>query len=468
MDRNVVLLVLDTVRKDYFDEHAPRLRAKSDLSFEQCRAASSWSTPSHASMMTGELPSVHGIHARNVDFTGLRTEDTFLADLPGYTATGASTNIFAGTPFGFDGAFDSFASMSRHALFPDGLDIDKFLSETDRDSSGRYVEFLRAVAGHEHPVKSVLNGVFLKLNDALEPLPLPRLYDYGTVTVSREVLDQVDDSEGPQFVFANYMEAHTPLQATRVYDGSLHDVPTDWSSNEVDIFDINNADDMAQFDEYFRNFRQLYGTAIDYLDRRLVDLVDEIHERTERETTVVVTADHGENLGTEADDHLLGHVSTLTDATLHVPLEVFNPPEGYEETVDDYVSHLDLPELLVALAEEEVADIRRDTVPAERIGLGLSHDPDNYEYWDRMIRCAYRGEEKFEWDSLGNRFRHQIDPERASWQERVETEVDVPSWALSPFPEDLESYDKRARGGGATTEEMDEHTRDQLEELGYL
>jgi len=27
---NVVLLVLDTVRKDYFDEHAPRLRAMAD------------------------------------------------------------------------------------------------------------------------------------------------------------------------------------------------------------------------------------------------------------------------------------------------------------------------------------------------------------------------------------------------------------------------------------------------------
>lgn len=468
MDRNVVLLVLDTVRKDYFDQYAPRLRSESDISFEQCRAASSWSTPSHASMMTGELPSEHGIHARNIDFSGLRRGDTFLADLPSYIATGASTNIFAGTAFGFDGVFDSFASMSRHALFPDGLDIDKFLRETDRDSRGRYLAFLRAVAGHDHPVKSVLNGVFLKLNDALEPFLVPRLSDYGTATVSGEVLDQVDDDDGPQFVFANYMEAHTPLQATRVYDGSLHDVPLDWSSNEVDIFDINNANDMTQFDEYLRNFRQLYGAAIDYLDRQLVDLINDIHAVTERETTVVVTADHGENLGTEADDSLLGHVSTLTDATLHVPLEVFNPPDGYDEAVDDYVSHLDLSELLVAMASGEVVDIRRDRVPAERVGLGLSHDPANYAYWDRMIRCAYRDEEKFEWDSIGNWYRYRIDPDRASWQERTDTDIEVPSWAMSLFEAELAEYDDRVRADEADAGEMDDYTRDQLEELGYL
>lgn len=34
MKRNVALVVLDTVRKDYFDEYAPRLRRASDSSFE--------------------------------------------------------------------------------------------------------------------------------------------------------------------------------------------------------------------------------------------------------------------------------------------------------------------------------------------------------------------------------------------------------------------------------------------------
>jgi len=70
--RNVVLIVLDTVRKDYFDEYAYRLQDRSDVTFSNCRAASSWSVPSHASMITGELPHVHGIHTHDRYFDNLQ------------------------------------------------------------------------------------------------------------------------------------------------------------------------------------------------------------------------------------------------------------------------------------------------------------------------------------------------------------------------------------------------------------
>ena len=36
--RNVALIVLDSVRKDVFDEVSTRLRAKADVEYEQCRA----------------------------------------------------------------------------------------------------------------------------------------------------------------------------------------------------------------------------------------------------------------------------------------------------------------------------------------------------------------------------------------------------------------------------------------------
>ena len=63
--RNVVVLCLDTLRKDTLDRLARRLSALADVSFENCRAASGWSVPSHASMLTGQLPSEHDVHALN-------------------------------------------------------------------------------------------------------------------------------------------------------------------------------------------------------------------------------------------------------------------------------------------------------------------------------------------------------------------------------------------------------------------
>jgi arylsulfatase A-like enzyme len=264
------------------------------------------------------------------------------------------------------------------------------------------------------------------------------------------------------------MEAHWPLQHTRVYDSSMHEVSPNWSSTEMEIFGVNNATEMSQFDEYFDNFRQLYATSIDYLDKQLVSLIDDIQDATDQETTIVVTSDHGENLGTDPDGNIFGHVSTLSEGALHVPLEVINPPDGYDERVAEYVSHLDLPALLVSLAHGEVADINRDQVPAERIGLGQSHEPDNYEYWDRMLRCVYKEERKYEWDSLGNRCQYRIDRNRASWQEQVESDVEIPSWAIDEFPENITAYKRRAQTGESVEEGMDDRTRDQLEDLGYL
>jgi len=95
--RNIVLLCLDTVRKDFFDEYAPRLVDRADIVYDGCRAASSWSAPSHASMFTGQLPSEHGVHAYQRDFSVIDREDTFLGELPDYQALGASANVWAGS-----------------------------------------------------------------------------------------------------------------------------------------------------------------------------------------------------------------------------------------------------------------------------------------------------------------------------------------------------------------------------------
>jgi predicted AlkP superfamily pyrophosphatase or phosphodiesterase len=77
MPRNVILLVLDTVRKDYFDEYASQIQSLSDVSFSQCRTASSCSVPSHASILTGELPHEHGQHSTNVDYTQILQRTRF-------------------------------------------------------------------------------------------------------------------------------------------------------------------------------------------------------------------------------------------------------------------------------------------------------------------------------------------------------------------------------------------------------
>ena len=463
MTRNVALICLDTVRKDFFDEYAPRLR-EAGVGFEQCRAASSWSVPSHASMLTGDLPHEHGIHTFDRDFSALDRAETFLGGLPAHRAIGASANVYASSSFGFDTLFDEYSDVSPQRRFSEGIDVGRFAHDFEGSGGSRIAAFGREALAHPHPVKSLLNGAMVKLNDLQKVAPIPKLLDDGARIVSREATRLIEEGDEPFFLFANFMDAHPPLQHTLGYDRDLHSAPNGWTTADVDDETVRDDGKMR------RRYCDLYAAAMDYLDRRLNDLIDEIRAITERDTTVIVTADHGQNLGHPADEGLVGHVKTsLTEGVLHVPLRVVNPPEGYAP-VANYVTHLDLPELVVGMANGEHPAVSRDWVPAEVIGIGDA-DPDRGREnprWDRTIRCAYEGETKYVWDTLGARNAYELDHGRACWQRQVGEDVELPGWATEFFEGTPGSYRERVRDGGRDDDSIDTATRDRLNDLGYL
>jgi arylsulfatase A-like enzyme len=483
MTRNVVLVCLDTVRKDFFDDYAPRLRERADVSFEQCRAASAWSTPSHASMFTGRLPHQHGVHTHALDFTVLDREETFLGDLPDHRSVGVSANVYAGSAYGFDTLFDDFLDVSRYHRFPDGLDPSAFIREHGEQGLATYTELLRHVSESDSPLKSLANVALFRANDLVRHGPLgdwPELFDDGATVALREARKRFDDSERPFVGFLNLMDAHEPHRATRGYDDLLHEVPATWTTEEFDNGDV--VADPEAFTEDLEHYRALYGTAVDYLDRKVVQFIDRVQATTERETTFVVTADHGENLGTETDEGLFGHLASLSEGVLHVPLCIVNAPGGddrdggYPETVDDYVSHLRLRDLLVGLANGETPDVTAERIPAEVVGL-TPNNADVFErdpaYWDRMIRCVYDGEAKTVWDSEGGVDVYDLDHGRPCWQSRRESGESeemtptVPEWAHDLFDADVETYKREARADDHQRA-VDDDARGRLEDLGYL
>ncbi|WP_458207848.1 sulfatase-like hydrolase/transferase [Haladaptatus sp. NG-SE-30] len=466
--RNVLVVCLDTVRADFFSDYAKRLQNIADVSFTQCRAASSWTVPSHASMFTGELPSRHGVHTHNRRFDTIDRDATFLADLPEYSTFGVSANAFVSPEYGFDSWFDEFEAVEPKHRYPEATSLREVSRHTDSSGPEKYLEYLRAALTHDYPIPSLKNTAFGTLHDLTKIGPVPKLVDDGASAVLRSARRQIDRSDGPYFGFLNLMDAHTPLQPCRAFDDSLQRVPNSWTSSQHDVWELMHEPEKHA--EYWRLRKQVYGATIDYLDRVIAEFVTDILERSTRETTIVVTADHGENHGEESDDYLANHKSSLSEGLLHVPLYVINPPDGYDDHEDELVSHLELADLVTGLADGRTPDVFRDRTPAELVGMSAGPEPpSNYEYWDRMIRCVYDGTTKTVWDSLGTCIDYELDPSRPSWQRRVETTEGTPAVESEFFDDSIEEAKAAAKVSTTTSDdEIDAATESRLEELGYL
>jgi hypothetical protein len=421
-------------------------------------------------MLTGRLPHQHGIHVYNRDFSALSREDTFLGDLPDHRALGASANVYASEAFGFDTPFDAYQSVSPDRRFPDGMDVERWGQECDEDGLARYAAFVRAALNHGHPLASLSNGILVEIAHRVADAPFPTPFDDGARLVAKESRRLVSDESEPFVLFTNFMDAHGPFHDVWGYDDDIYDVPRSWDSGDYSTHTLNTEGVTDENRHHVENTRDLYGAAVDYLDRQVCDLADWLHANTQRETTIVVTADHGENLGYSADEELLAHKGVLTEGLLHVPLLVLNAPEvdaGLNES--QYVSHLALGEFLVGLANGKVPDPTTERIPAERIGSNMADDAsaEDRAEWDRMIRVVYDGEVKYQWDSEAERLRYRLDANRPNWQERVDSKVPVADLEPAFFDGPLGKYKREARDRAADVT-IDDATQDRLEDLGYM
>lgn len=461
MTRNVALIVIDTLRKDYYEKYSEGLSSSADTSFNQCRAASSWSTPSHASMFTGELPYKHSIHSENHDFSGISVEDTFFNKLNDYFHLGITQHGLISEENGVGKFFDRYLQPART----------KDLMKTDRDDFGRYLDFFLNCLKSDYPLENLDNALWIKLQEQLEDLPVPKWSDDGASTLAETAVSEVATGSEPFFLFMNFMDAHRPYRVNRYYDDSLYSVPNSWSDGQPAVWDYN--EDNKASEEYTDNYREIYGASIEYTDRVISDMISRIQAKTDGETSFIITSDHGQNLGYEADEYTFNHNSTLTEGVLHIPLDIINPPEGWSETESRYFSQCELGELIIALARngDYPDNLFGEPIAAEVIGRSSGYadldrfpgTDDEFEYLNRMMRCVYKGERKCQWDSLDNAYLYELNKDKPNWQQKIESDFDLPTFCETFFDTEISKYKE-----GVAQSDLDSETKERLKELGYL
>ncbi len=326
---NVLLIVLDTVRAQslsvygYQRPTTPQLEklAKRGVRFERAISTAPWTAPAHASMFTGRWP-----HELSIGWlTPLDATYPTLAEVlgaRGYATAGFVANVrYTGYETGLNRGFIHFEDYpTSFGEIVISSSLGRFITNSPR---------LRQAVG---------------CHDLLDRK--------AAANINEAFLDwQAGQPGRPFFAFLNYFDAHEPYAPPKPFDSMfgpvrprgpfMHEANRGWRG---DKWAMSQEETQAEVDAY--------ESAIAYLDHQLGQLFDELERRKVLDNTVViVTSDHGEQLG---EHGLFGHLNSLYMPLLHVPLLISYPaavPTGL--SVSAPVSPRDLPATIMNILKLE-------------------------------------------------------------------------------------------------------------------
>jgi uncharacterized sulfatase len=386
---NIVLIVLDTHRRDRLGCYgcprgtSPNLDAFAEEAtvFENGIAPAQWTIPSHASMFSGEPPSVHmALQSGDVLHPRFTTLAEHLSD-HGYRTVGFCNNPLVGVlDNGLKRGFDTFYNYC--GAFPSGRDAGSVgVLGGLRRLSELALHSLRRIS---RPIENAFAGSSSLFQGALDPFWVPiwtwvANFKGKTPRSIRDVARYVDHemrstNDQPRFVFVNLMETHLPYSPPDGYVETF--VP---SYREVEArgflrgFNRRAGDWFTPPEEPFsdveaRALAQMYDAEVAYQDHLLGELLQVLDRPVHRDhTMVVVVADHGEMLG---EHQLMGHAFGVFQELVHVPLLMRLPGQTRGRRVSAPVSTTRLFHTLLdvaGLAVYETADA--DPVEVRELSL---------------------------------------------------------------------------------------------------
>lgn len=476
-DPNVLLVVMDSVRArncslyEHGNETTPTLEslAGEAVSYTQARSPGTWSLPSHTSTFTGLHVEEHGVRRARHRFTG----ETVWDGLPHRTGVFSENMWITDMGVGLEDPFDDVYGQ-QNLLFQEGLDPGNFaLSE----GQGQYVEYLRRCLAHDHTVKSVLNGLYVKAAWDY-PWLLPDGHVTGTpANVYTDLFtDWLAERNGPWAACINYMDAHLPYEPAAEFDrwddGSARRFQNDC---EDQVWEFNSGDRPVW---QMRGFEALYDGAIAQIDHEIGRLIEALKSRDEwDDTLLVVTSDHGEGFGERSevrpDAIVTGHGAGIHERQLHVPLVVKFPGQRDSAEHREPVSLTDFPRVVDAALEGDWATdefVTEGPVLASSHGLEEPMEERASKFVDDL--WLYNGDYRAVYTDRGDRVEKQV-----TWRDDYEAAVDVfdaqvarvlPGGSAPAVSAAFESLGDA--GVRAADEDIDVSaaTEQRLEDLGYM
>ncbi len=286
---NILLIIVDALRADHLSAYgyarptSPNIDrlAGEGILFENAIATSSWTLPSHASMLTGLLPSQAGALENPLSpcapVLSSRLQES------GYRTAAISANtLFFSKRWGFgrgihhfEDGFEKAGDMAYRTIY--GRKIEQFL--------------LRRI-GYEE---------------------IPGRRNASEITDAAIRWIQKDPAK-PFLVGLNYFDAHDPYLPPQPYRGKFSRTAN--PGGIINSFHLRSGKNLTA--EQIQGEVDAYDGAVSLVDAEIGRLIAELsHQGWAENTILIITSDHGESFG---EHQLFIHGDGLFRELVHVPL----------------------------------------------------------------------------------------------------------------------------------------------------
>jgi len=294
---NLILVSIDTLRADHLGTYGydrpttPHIDAfaSTALRFTNALATAPWTVPSHYSMLTGLLPSQHGVSdyfeeywqgGRKLSLSVPYLPDTLSSE--GYDTYGVYSHFAVSTTYGFERGYSAYRRVGTDAKVVIDHAID-YLRQASASDERPFFLFVHLVDPHWPYLPPTEFRAYAR--EFIEPLGAPP--------------ENISD-------LLTLVEKRIPPE------------------NERQVDDV----------------KLLYDAAISYTDRELGRLFEELRQLgMDEDALTIVTSDHGEAF-VEHDEWQ--HATTLYEEMVRVPMLVSWPSRLSAADVADPVSLVDI------------------------------------------------------------------------------------------------------------------------------
>jgi arylsulfatase A-like enzyme len=470
-DVNVLLLVVDALRADhlgcygYERDTSPNIDrlAREGVLFENAYAQAPLTKLSTATLVTGLLPSSHGV---------LGIPDALPEGTPilmeemrklGYRTAVLSANQLVSPLFGFARGSDFTFSGSRPTSF--------------KSLQGRTIRALSLRVPGLGWIPPALTAIDMALPRSGEPLSISK---EQAGTLNAKLLSWIGGAPDARFfAYVHYMEPHMPLVPPAPFDTRFQPdrrgrIWFDFPGYDRGLLPFHPGPPLP--DARLADLIAQYDATIAYFDHELGRLLDALDERgIAGNTLVVITSDHGE----EFYDHKgWGHGTSLYEELIRVPLIVWCPehvPAGAR--IEDLVRHVDImPTLLRAAGAGD--DLHHGELDGRNLWTALAEDGEmgpevpvfaEYALYPEVILALRVGSEKLIHVSSRGRERVMLFDLATDPGEMNDLSAERPE-ARNALVAQATDIQRQAASRRRVTKKrtLDEATKETLRALGYI